>query len=127
MLAERGKSLDFPFETIAREFRLIETAMVPVIVSYRGPDGADRAVDELIKELDFAERPGALARRLQPYTVPIPPRARATLMSAGSARIVQEARFGEQFVVLDNEDIYRDDIGLTWDDPTFRRTEGMVI
>ncbi|MCY3744790.1 MAG: CRISPR-associated helicase Cas3' [Acidobacteria bacterium] len=127
MLAERGKSLDFPFETIAREFRLIETAMVPVIVSYRGPDGADRAVDGLIKELDFAERPGALARRLQPYTVPIPTRARATLMSAGSVRIVQEAQFGEQFVVLDNEDLYRDDIGLTWDDPTFRHTEGMVI
>lgn len=127
LLCERTKSLDFPFETIAREFRLIETPMVPVIVPYRGPDGTDRAADGLIRELDFAERPGGLARQLQPYTVPVPPQARAVLLSAGSVRIVQEARFGEQFVVLENEDIYRDDIGLTWDDPTFRRAEGMVI
>ena len=127
MLSERTTSLDFPFVTIARKFRLIETPMVPVIVPYRGPDGADRTADGLIRELDRVERPGELARRLQPYTVPVPPRARAALLGAGSARIVQEARFGEQFVVLKNEDIYREDMGLTWDDPTFRRAEGMVI
>ena len=127
MLSERANSLDFPFETIAREFRLIETVMIPVIVPYRGPDGTDHTADDLIRELDFAERPGGLARRLQTYTVPVPPRARAALLSAGSARIVQEARFGEQFVVLENEDIYRDDIGLAWDDPTFRRVEGLVV
>jgi len=127
LLSERTTSLDFPFETIAREFRLIETPMVPVIVPYRGPDGVDRTADGLIRQLDFAERPGGLARRLQPYTVPVPPRARAALLGAGSARIVQEAKFGAQFVVLQNEDIYREDVGLTWDDPTFRRVEGMVI
>ena len=127
LLSERTKSLDFPFETIARVFRLIDTPMVPVIVPYRGPDGTDRAADGLIRELDFVERPGRLARRLQPYTVPVPRRARAALLGSGSVRIVQEARFGEQFVVLENEDIYRDDIGLTWDDPAFRRVEGMVI
>ena len=32
LLHERRRSLDFPFETIAEEFRLIETAMVPVVV-----------------------------------------------------------------------------------------------
>ena len=31
-LAERRRSLDFPFETIAREFRLIEDLQVPVVV-----------------------------------------------------------------------------------------------
>lgn len=127
MLSERARSLDFPFETIARVFRLIDSPMVPVIVPYRGPDGTDRTADGLIRDLDSAERPGGLARRLQPYTVPIPPRARETLLRAGSARIVQEARFGQQFVALTNPDIYRNDMGLTWDDPTFRRVEGMVI
>ena len=127
LLSKRTTSLDFPFETIARDFRLIETPMVPVIVPYRGPDGADRTADGLIGQLDSAERPGALARRLQPYTVPVPPRARVAMLSTGSARTVQEARFGEQFVVLENQDIYREDVGLTWDDPTFRRAEGMVI
>lgn len=127
MLSEQTRSLDFPFETIAREFRLIDSPMVPVIVPYRGPDGVDRTADGLIRDLDFVERPGGLARRLQPYTVSVPPRAREALLSAGSARIVQEARFGEQFVVLENGDLYRDDIGLTWDDPEFRRVEGLVI
>ena len=127
MLSERTKTLDFPFETLARVFRLIDTPMVPVIVRYRGPDGTDRAADGLIRELDFVDRPGGLARRLQPYTVPVPRGARAALLGSGSVRIVQEARFGEQFVVLENEDLYRDDIGLTWDDPTFRRVDGMVI
>lgn len=127
LLSERARSLDFPFETIAREFRLIDSPMVPVIIPYRGPDGTDRTADGLIRDLDFVERPGGLARRLQPYTVPVPPRAREALLRAGSARIVREAGFGEQFVVLTNEDIYREDIGLSWEDPTFRRVEGMVI
>lgn len=126
-LSEQKSSLDFPFETIAREFRLIDSPMVPVIVPYRGPDGTDLTADGLIRDLDIVERPGGLARRLQPYTVPIPRRAREALLSAGAARIVQEARFGEQFVVLTNEDLYQDDIGLSWDDPSFRRIEGMVI
>ena len=38
LLRERGRSLDFPFETIAGEFRLIETAMAPVIVPWSGTD-----------------------------------------------------------------------------------------
>ena len=126
-LNERATSLDFPFETIAREFRLIETPMTPIIVPYRGANGDDGAADRLIADLDHVERPGRVARRLQPYTVPIPPQVRRTLLDAGAARIAQEAKFGEQFVVLTNADIYQDDIGLTWDDPGFRRVESLVI
>ena len=99
-LAERRSSLDFPFEDIAAEFRLIETGMVPVIVPYRGENGADDRVDGLLRELEWRERPGRISRHLQPYAVQVPPSARAALLSAGAARIVREADFSLQFVVL---------------------------
>ena len=126
-LRERRRNLDFPFETIAREFRLIETAMVPVIVPYRGRDGSDETVERLLGELEWVERPARIARLLQPYLVQIPPLARAALLSTGSARAVGRSDFDTQFVVLTNLDLYREDVGLTWDDPTFREVEGLVI
>ena len=126
-LAERTGSLDFPFETISREFRLIETPMVPVIVPYRGADGDDRTADDLISRLEHIERPGYLARLLQPYTVPVPPRGRRALLAARAARVVRPADFGEQFVVLDNYDLYSEDTGLSWADATFLASEGLVV
>ena len=65
-------------------------------------------------------------KTLQPYTVQIPPHVRARLLAAGAARTVAEARFEQQFVVLTNTDLYAPDVGLSWDDPTFRRAEGMI-
>ncbi len=127
MLGERATSLDFPFETIAKEFRLIETPMVPVIVPYRGADGNDETAERLVDELKWVERPGRIARRLQPYVVPVPPSARGSLLSANAATVVREADFGMQFVVLSNFDLYRPDVGLTWDDPTYRAAEGLVV
>ena len=126
LLNERRASLEIPFETIDRLFRLIETAMVPVIVTnpFGGPQATD--VSDLVKELEWVERPGRIARRLQPYTVQIPPHVRARLLAAGAARIVAEARFEQQFVVLTNTDLYAPEVGLSWDDPTFRRAEGLI-
>ncbi len=126
MLRERKRSLDFPFETISRAFCLIETPMAPVIVPYRGREGKDRTADRLIAALEHEERPGWLARSLQPYTVPVPLLGRKSLLDSRAARIIREADFDEQFVVLDNRDIYRADIGLTWDDPSFHSVEGLI-
>ena len=125
-LRERRKSLDFPFESIAREFRLIETAMVPVIIPYRGEDGHDQRVERLINDLEWGERPFRIARLLQPYLVQIPPFARNALLSAGAAEAVADSEFDMQFVVLTNLDLYRPEVGLTWDDPTFRELEGLL-
>lgn len=126
LLNERGATLDIPFETVARNFRLIETAMVPIIVP--NPLGGAEAPEAsgLIRELERGERPGWIARRLQPYTVQIPPSVRNRLLAAGAARIVAEERFEQQFVVLTNTDLYSPDVGLAWDDPTFRRAEGLI-
>lgn len=126
-LGERRASLDVPFETIAKEFRLIETPMVPVIVPYRGAEGNDDTVERLISELEWVERPGRIARRLQPYVVQVPRWARGSLLSTHAAMIVREADFDMQFVVLSNLELYRPDVGLTWDDPTCRTAEGLII
>ena len=117
---------DYPFETVAREFRLIETPMVPVIVPYGGANGSDRTATRLVDALRFAERPGRYARGLQPFVVQVPRNVRASLIGARAAELVQEARFADQFVVLTNMDLYDADVGLNCDDPTFRTAEGLV-
>ena len=127
LLREPGRSLDFPFETIAREFRLIETAMVPVIVPWAGTDGRDDTAKRLVEMLRWIERPGGLARQLQPYVVQVPPQVRIALLSAGAVEAVRETDFEQQFVVLGNMDLYRSETGLTWDDPTFRTAEGLLL
>ncbi len=124
--AERRRSLDFPFETIAREFRLIEDAQVPVMVPWRGKDGNDDTAARLLRDLEHAPRPGRLARRLQPYVVQIPPSRREGLLAVGAARTVREKDFGRQFVVLANLDLYDEHVGLKFDDPTSRTAEGLV-
>ena len=124
---ERARSFDFPFATIAREFRMIETGMVPIIVPWRGEDGGDDTADRYLRELDFVEHPGRVARSLQPYTVQVPPQVRRRLLDVRAVQFVREGVFGEQFALLENLDLYRPDIGLTWEDPTFRAAEGLIF
>ena len=124
--AERRPSLDFPFETIAREFRLIEDAQAPVVVPWRGTDGNDDTAARLLRDLEHAPRPGRIARRLQPYVVQVPPSRRAALFAVGAARTVREKDFGRQFVGLANLDLYDEHVGLKLDDPTSRTAEGLV-
>ena len=123
---ERRLSLDFPFEMIAKEFRLIETDMVPVIIPYRGAKGDDDTVKRRLRELEWCERPGGISRKLQPYVVQIPPRARDALLSAGAVHIIRQEDFAGQFVVLTNSALYRPDVGLTWDDPTFIAADSLI-
>ena len=119
---DRHYTCDFPFETIAREFKVISTAALPVIVPYP----YDETALKLVRDLNHVQRPGALARRLQPYVVTVPPDARARLVAAGAVRFVRKAEFDEQFAVLENRSLYSADVGLTWDDPTFREAESLI-
>ena len=127
LLRERGRSLDFPFETIAGKFRLIETPMTPVIVPWCGTDGRDDTAQRLLEELRWVERPGRIARQLQPYLVQVPPWVRTNLLDTGAAEVVRKADFNSQFVVLSNMDLYRPETGLTWDEPEFRTIEGLLF
>ncbi|WP_244592234.1 CRISPR-associated endonuclease Cas3'' [Azospirillum palustre] len=113
---------DFPFADIAKAFRIIESPLVPVIVPYR-PAGEPDAVPRLLDALRHApaDKTGGIARALQPYLVQVPRSARAGLLKAGAAECIRSGEFGDQFVALVNDDLYRPDVGLDWEDPTFRR------
>ena len=128
-IGDRRDTLDFPFETIAKKFQMIKTAMVPVIIRYRRAGGDDdrvKEVEKLLDELRWVKYPGRIARHLQPYVVTIPQYVRNALRAAGAVEVIREEDFAEQFVVLSNRDLYRDDVGLMWDDPTFREAEANI-
>lgn len=121
----------YPFASTAAAFRLIETATEPVIIPAIEAErdrvatpGAERA---LLDALEHARFPGGLARRLQPFLVQVPPRARAALVAAGAARVVREQDFGRQFVALESHELYTPALGLDWDDPTWRSAEANVF
>ena len=126
-LQRQHASLNFPFEDIAEDFRLIETPLVPIIIHWRGYENTDGKAQSLTENLRWVAQPGGIARKLQPFVVQVPLRTRAELLSLGSAEIIREAEFGSQFVVLRNEQVYFDDIGLNCDNPTFRTAESLVI
>ena len=120
-LEERKADLLFPFETIAREFRLIDDGMLPILIPF------DKKARRLLGKLRHAERAGRLARALQPYVVQVPPGQFERLCTAGAVQPLAPQRFGEQFWALVSDSLYRDDIGLTWDDPTYRSAETNII
>ncbi|MEE9302315.1 MAG: CRISPR-associated helicase Cas3' [Thiotrichaceae bacterium] len=113
--------LTFPFQTIASEYRMIESYMHPIIISY------DEQAEALIKRLRYAEFVGSTARKLQSYLVQVPEQAFVALKSSGAITPVQPERFGDQFWDLGLPDLYSDESGLNWDDPYFVAAQSSVM
>lgn len=109
-----------PLETLAAKFRMIDTLQMPVIVPF--DDDARRDIESL----RYAERSGGLARKLQPYLVQLPRNGFEALRKAGAIQPVAPEKWGEQFMELVNEDLYDKRFGLSWDDPTFAKTESLM-
>lgn len=120
-LREHSAKLSFPFQNIARDYRLIESIMMPVIIPH------DPVAEALVKQLRHAPFVGKIARRLQPYLVQVPQKALETLKIAGVVEVIQPDKFGEQYVVLENKDLYSNEAGLNWDNPVFLKTDNVVI
>ncbi|AAQ58899.1 conserved hypothetical protein [Chromobacterium violaceum ATCC 12472] len=108
---------NLPMERLDRDFRMIESALQPVIVPF------DDASREALAKLAYTEGCGQLARALQPYLVQIPCRAFDALRAAGAIQPVNPSRFGDQFMQLLNPALYDAEHGLSWDDPTFVEAE----
>lgn len=139
-LHERAATNSYAFDSIARDFRVIESPQVPLIVpphqvwsvlsseglAPTGRDAFDRA-DAALRSLERVERPGPWARLLQPFTVQIPPHVRSRLMVDGAASAVRPDRFERQFVVLRNPSLYRPRIGLDWNDHAFIEAESLIL
>ncbi|MGF1614670.1 MAG: CRISPR-associated helicase Cas3' [Gammaproteobacteria bacterium] len=70
LLEVDGRTLAVNFRTAAEKFRLIrDEDSAPVVVHYRGPDGADDTIDQLLGTLRKHGPERWLMRRLQRYTV----------------------------------------------------------
>jgi CRISPR-associated endonuclease/helicase Cas3 len=125
-LEESAPGLNFRFADVAEVFRIIEDAMVPVIVpaSAHAIAGAPKTLTDSIPHRKSA---GGIARDLQRFVVQIPRRARGKLISSGVAHEIEPAKFGDQFVVLDNDALYTSGAGLKWDDPTYRDIESSMF
>jgi len=118
----RNSTIDsLPLETLATKFRMIESVQMPVIVPY---DGEARSILERLRQ---AEKIGGLARQLQPYMVQLPRQAYDALCQAGAVQPVALEKWGEQFMVLMNMDLYTEALGLNSDDPTFSRAESLIL
>jgi CRISPR-associated endonuclease/helicase Cas3 len=113
---------EFAYRTAAERFRMIESGMVPVIVPY--DDRARAAIAQLgVPALSS----GRLARDLQHYTVDVPPRARARLVASGRAAFVAPDLRADQFCVLSDLSLYREDVGLVWEDADYLGVEALVL
>ena len=117
--ASRVDSL--PLETLATKFRLIDSLQMPVIVPY------DDMAEKLLRDLEFAEGCGGIARQLQPYLVQLPQRGFEALRKAGAVQPVAPKKWGEQFMRVAKLDIYDRNVGLGWDDPTFMSVENTIV
>ena len=118
---DTGQSLDFPFQTIADKFRMIENHMQPLIIPF------DVEAENLINNLHHADHIGGLLHKLQPYTVQIPEKALAALYKAGRIEPINEKNFGKQFYTLIGLDLYDEVAGLSWEDTAFLKGESLVF
>lgn len=118
---ENCRDFSFPFQNIARDFKMIEAHMKPVIVPF------DDEARQLIASLPHAEHTGGIARKLQQYIVQVPERSFESLVKVGSVQTVAPETLGDQFWVLANESLYDGRAGLQWEDVRFIKAELLVF
>lgn len=118
---DHARNLSFPFQNIAKAFSMIESHLQPVIVPL------DDTANRLVQSLRFADKVGGIARQLQPYLVQIPKTGFEALRKAGAISVIAPDKFGTQFWMLENMNLYTDDAGLSWENPTFIDAEKTVL
>ncbi len=120
-LKERARSLDFPFESIARAFRMIDQAMEPVIVPW------DQRANVVLDRIKIMDRPlGGDLRILQQYIVPVPRAVRAEWLAVGAIAPVHRA-LGEALLAFPNLDRYDRETGLQITRSAYMPAELLVI
>jgi CRISPR-associated endonuclease/helicase Cas3 len=118
---DHAANLSFPFQNIAKAFNMIESHLLPIIVPL------DDSAQGLVQSLRFAEKVGGIARQLQPYLVQVPKTGFEALRKAGAISVIAPEKFGTQFWMLENMDLYTKDAGLSWESPTFIDAEKTVL
>lgn len=121
-IGDTAAELNFPFSRIASAFRLIDDVMEPVLIPW------DSIAKDALDTLRYADAPPAAAlRRLQQYVVPVPAKARGTLLATRAAQAIKPEIYGDRFVWLEEMSQYDDAFGLRLDDPVYRSAERNIF
>lgn len=114
-----------PLETLAAQFKVIESNMRPIIVSFDPETGnEDPAVEKALQQLAFA--PDA-ARKLQPFLVQVPLYVHQALSQAGAIKAQAPEKYGDQFILLTNRKLYDTRIGLDWNQQQAQFVGGDIV
>ena len=112
----------FAYRTVAENFHLIESGMLPVIVA------REERAKEALKDLSYPNASaGKVARELQTFIVQVPPKARNLLIANGHVRLVEQKSFNDQFALLVTDILYTDNIGLLWENADYIALENGII
>jgi CRISPR-associated endonuclease/helicase Cas3 len=121
-ITEAERELSFPFRSIADAFRMIDTAMDPVVVPWRA-DADDEDAERLLAKIASQDRPYASdLRRLQQYTVPIPSQVRSAWLALSVLRPVH-AGLGDALLRFEDLAHYDAATGVQLDDMLQRSVE----
>lgn len=115
-LAAGAKTGDFPFRDIADKFKIIEEGMMPIIIPWNGE------AEKIVEDLRYSDFPAAAARKAQRFTIQVYPQIFQPLLNAGSVE-----RLHGQYDVLINRDLYREELGLCPEDPTFQKIGSLIV
>jgi len=118
------KHFDYPFQNIAKAFRMIDSHMLPIIVPF---DDTARDNLNLLRYLPENMSVATPSKKLQRYVVQIPEKAFAQLVKLGAVAPISPDRFGGQFYELVGESLYSDSAGLNFSDPAALTAEALVI
>ncbi len=117
-----SKRKSIPFEEVEKKFCMIKkNYQKPIIVNYQGK------ISDSLEKLKYDPYCYKFARKIQPYVIQIPEKSYNNLMGAGAIELVAQEKFGEQFALLANEKLYKDDRGLDWSNPSFIDACDLVI
>jgi len=126
-IADASPGFGYPFEKIARAFRMIDDAMDAVIVPWRGEDGTDSSAADLLRRIAAMTCPRTDDLRwLQQYTVPVPPKARAYWLGVGALRAVHPA-LGDALLAFSDDALYDVKTGVRLDDPVHRSAKSNIF
>lgn len=118
------KHFDYPFQNIAKAFRMIDSHMLPIIVPF---DDTARKNLDLLRLLPENMSVAGPSKKLQRYVVQVPERAFGQLVKLGAVAPISPERFGGQFYELVAESLYSDSAGLNFSDPMALTAEALVI
>ena len=125
-IAARHDTWKFPFDSIARAFRLIDEAMETVVVPWQAHEGDEDAAVLLARIAAMDVPLVADLRRLQLYTVAIPRTARDEWLARGVLLPVSR-RLGDAVLRFADLSLYDPRTGIRLDDPTARSAEWNVM